>query len=198
MPLETFLALIVYAFTTSITPGPNNMMLLSSGVNFGLRRTIPHMVGIELGICEPADRRGLRARCLVPVPPRSIYLALKIAGRLYLLWIAWSIGTSRSLGDGKSTGRPMTLIAAAAFQWVNPKAWVMALVAMGAYTNADHPVLSVVLVGVAFAVVNFPSVSVWAGFGVALRGYLADPRRLRVFNGLMGLALLLSIVPILF
>ncbi|KQT50858.1 lysine transporter LysE [Aureimonas sp. Leaf454] len=197
MPLETFLALIVYAFVTSVTPGPNNMMLMASGVNFGFKRTLPHMLGIALGFFVLLLSVGFGLGAVLLAVPAA-QTALKIASVAYMVWLAWKVAMSRSIGEGTASAKPLTLLEAAAFQWVNPKAWAMALVAMGAYTNADHPVLSVVLVGVAFAVVNFPSVSVWAGFGVALRGYLADPRRLRVFNGLMGLALLLSIVPILF
>ncbi len=100
-------------------------------------------------------------------------------------------------GEAEAGGRPISFGQAAAFQWVNPKAWAMALVAMGAYTQADAPVLSVFLVGTAFAIVNLPCVSIWAGFGVALRGFLADPKRLRLFNLAMGLALLASVWPML-
>jgi threonine/homoserine/homoserine lactone efflux protein len=122
MSLEIFLSLLLFAFTTSITPGPNNMMLLASGVNFGFRRTIPHMLGIGSGFLSLllAVGFGLGA-VLAAFPP--LFLALKVAGGLYLLWIAWKIGTSRSLGEGGGTGtRPMTFLEAAAFQWVNPKA----------------------------------------------------------------------------
>src|SRR5687768_1788930 len=123
MSPEVFLSLVLFALTTSITPGPNNMMLLASGVNFGMRRTIPHMIGIEVGFASLLVAVGLGLGALFQSSP-TLYLVLKIAGGLYLLWIAWSIGMSRALGDGKSSGSPMTLWAAAAFQWVNPKAWV--------------------------------------------------------------------------
>lgn len=196
MPLETFFALVVYAFVTSVTPGPNNMMLMASGVNFGFRRTIPHMLGIALGFFALLLAVGFGLGALLLAFPLA-QTALKIASVVYMVWPAWKVATSRSIGEGAASSSPLTFLQAASFQWVNPKAWAMALVAMGAYTNVEHPALSVVLVGIAFALVNFPSVSVWAGFGVALRGFLAHPRRLRIFNGAMGLALLLSIVPIL-
>ena len=91
----------------------------------------------------------------------------------------------------------MTLLESAAFQWVNPKAWVMAVVAMAAYTNPERPFLSVAIVVVAFTLVNLPSVSVWAGFGMAMRGFLADPTRLKWFNIAMGALLAATIWPML-
>ena len=123
---------------------------------------------------------------------------LKIAGGAYLLYLAWRIARSRSLGkDGEAGARPMTLLEAAAFQWVNPKAWVMAVTAMAVYTNPERPFLSVTIVVVAFTLVNLPSVSVWAGFGMALRGFLADPTRLKWFNIAMGVLLAATLWPML-
>ena len=122
MPLETFLALVLFAFTTSITPGPNNMMLFASGVNFGFRRTIPHMLGIGVGFLSLLIGVGLGLGALMQSVP-VIYTMLKFAGGAYLVWIAWKIGTSRSLSEGKAGAKPMTFFGAAAFQWVNPKAW---------------------------------------------------------------------------
>jgi threonine/homoserine/homoserine lactone efflux protein len=169
---------------------------MASGVNFGFARTLPHMLGIAIGffVLLLAVGFGLGA-VLVAVPAAQI--VLKVASVVYMVWLAWKVAASRSIGEGNVSAEPMTFLQAAAFQWVNPKAWAMALVAMGAYTNAENPILSVILVGIAFALVNFPSVSVWAGFGVALRGFLADPARLRIFNIAMGVLLLLSILPIL-
>ena len=196
MPLETFLALVLFAFTTSITPGPNNMMLFASGVNFGFARTIPHMLGIGVGFLSLLIAVGLGLGALLQTVP-AVYTALKFAGGLYLLWIAWKIGTSRSLSDGKAGAQPMTFVGAAAFQWVNPKAWVMAVTAMATYTNPELYMISVLLVGLAFAAVNVPSVSTWAGFGSALREWLSDPVRLKWFNITMALLLVLSLWPML-
>ena len=134
MPLDTFLALLLFAFTTSITPGPNNMMLFASGVNFGFRRTIPHMFGIGAGFLSLLLGVGLGLGALLHMVP-AVYTALKFAGGAYLVWIAWKIGTSRSLGEGTSGVKPMSFLGAAAFQWVNPKAWVMAVTAMRAVFN---------------------------------------------------------------
>lgn len=194
MPAETFAALVVYAFVTSITPGPNNFMLLASGVNFGFMRTVPHMLGIGAGFLSLLLGVGLGLGALLTAMP-ALHTALKVAGGAYLLYLAWRIATSRTLGKGREGGaRPMTFLEAAAFQWVNPKAWVMAATAMAVYVDPRQPLLSVVIAALAFALVNLPSVSTWAGFGTALRGFLEDPVRLKWFNLAMGLLLALTLV----
>jgi threonine/homoserine/homoserine lactone efflux protein len=196
MALDVFLALLTFAFVSSVTPGPNNMMLLASGVNFGFVRTIPHMLGIAVGFVVLLLAVGFGLGALLAAFP-VVETALKWLSAAYLIRLAWKIGTSRGMGEGRAGAAPMTFLQAAAFQWVNPKAWAMALVAMGAYTSAEQPVTSVLIVGFAFGLVNFPSVSVWAGFGVALRGFLSDPARLKWFNILMGMLLAATVVPIL-
>ncbi|MCF6368285.1 LysE family translocator [Rhizobium halophilum] len=196
MPLETFLALVLFAFTTSITPGPNNMMLFASGVNFGFRRTIPHMLGIGGGFLSLLIGVGFGLGALMQSVP-LVYTLLKFAGGAYLVWIAWKIGTSRSLSEGKAGARPMSFIGAAAFQWVNPKAWVMAVTAMATYTNPAAYTATVLIVGFAFALVNLPSVSTWAGFGSALREWLSVPVRLKWFNITMAVLLVISLWPML-
>ena len=196
MPLDTFAALVLFAFTTSITPGPNNMMLFTSGVNFGFRRTIPHMLGIGAGFLSLLLGVGLGLGALLHTVP-LLYTVLKFAGGAYLLWIAWKIGSSRSLSEGKTSAAPMSFLSAAAFQWINPKAWVMAVTAMATYTNPELYFISVLIVGLAFALVNVPSVSTWAGFGSALRDWLSVPVRLKWFNLSMAVLLVLSLWPML-
>lgn len=197
MTADTFLALLVFAFVSSITPGPNNLMLLVSGVNFGFVRTIPHMLGIGAGFLSLLLGVGLGLGAVLTAFPQ-LHLALKIAGGAYLLYLSWRIAMSRSLAEkGQAGARPMPFIEAAAFQWVNPKAWVMAVTAMALYTSAEKPFLSMVFVAAAFAAVNLPSVSTWAGFGVALRGFLSDPVRLKWFNIVMGLLLAVSVLPMI-
>ncbi len=198
MSAKAFTVLVVYAFVTSITPGPNNLMLLASGVNFGFVRTIPHMLGIAGGFLSLLLGVGFGLGAVLTAFP-SLHLALKVAGGAYLLFLAWRIATSRSMGraDEGAATRPMSFLEAAAFQWVNPKAWVMAVTAMAVYTNPQAPVLSVVLVALAFAAVNLPSVSTWAGFGTALRGFLSDPQRLKWFNIGMGVLLAATLWPML-
>ncbi|WAJ31504.1 LysE family translocator [Antarcticirhabdus aurantiaca] len=196
MSLDVFLALVGFAFASSVTPGPNNLMLMASGVNFGFRRTIPHMLGIAGGFCVLLLAVGFGLGALLHAFP-ALSLALKVASGAYLLYLAWKVATARGIGTSEGNGHPMTFLQAAAFQWVNPKAWAMALVAMGAYVSAAQPMLSVVIVALVFTAVNLPSVSVWTGFGIALRRFLADQTRLRIFNVVMGLLLVASIVPLL-
>jgi threonine/homoserine/homoserine lactone efflux protein len=196
MSVDTLFALVLFAFATSITPGPNNMMLFASGVNFGFRRTIPHMFGIGAGFLSLLIGVGLGLGALLSAYPPA-FTALKVAGGLYLLWIAWKIGSSRSMGKGEAKARPMTFLGAAAFQWVNPKAWVMAITAMAVYPNPEQYALTVSIVALVFAAVNVPSVSTWAGFGSALREWLSVPVRLKWFNITMALLLVLSLWPML-
>jgi len=197
MTSEAFLALLVYAFVTSITPGPNNFMLLASGVNFGFVRTIPHMLGIGMGFLSLLLGVGFGLGAVLTAFP-ALHTGLKIAGGAYLLYLAWKIAMSRSMGKGGEVqAQPMTFLEAAAFQWVNPKAWVMAITAMAVYTNPAAPFLSVLLISFAFALVNLPSVSSWAGFGMALRGFLSDPVRLKWFNIAMGVLLAVTLWPML-
>ncbi len=197
MSSEAFLALLVYAFVTSITPGPNNFMLLASGVNFGFVRTIPHMLGIGMGFLSLLLGIGFGLGAVLTAFP-ALHTVLKIAGGAYLLYLAWKIAMSRSMGKSdEAKARPMSFLEASAFQWVNPKAWVMAITAMAVYTNPAAPFLSVVLISVAFALVNLPSVSSWAGFGMALRGFLSDPVRLKWFNIAMGVLLAATLWPML-
>lgn len=198
MATETFLALILFALVTSITPGPNTMMLFASGVNYGFRRTFPHMCGIGVGFFALLIGVGFGLGAALERYP-VLYLALKIFGGGYLLWIAWKIGSSRALpkSAAEAGGRPMTLWQAALFQWVNPKAWIMAIGAVAAYTDPDDYAATVIWISVAFALVNFPAVSVWAGFGSAMRGWLSEPTRLKWFNITMALLLVASLWPML-
>ena len=182
---------------TSITPGPNNFILLASGVNFGFWRTVPNMLGISAGFASLLLGVGLGLGALLAAFP-ALHTVLKFAGGAYLLYLAWRIASSRSLAkDGETDTRPMTFLEATAFQWVNPKAWVMAVTAMAVYTNPERPFLSVLIVVIAFTLVNLPSVSSWAGFGMALRGFLADPVRLKWFNIAMGVLLAATLWPML-
>jgi threonine/homoserine/homoserine lactone efflux protein len=197
MTLEVFVALVVFATVTSITPGPNNLMLLSSGLSFGFRRSIPHMLGITAGFTALLLAVGAGMGSLLTSLP-WLYLAIKIAGGLYLLYLAWRIATSGPIeDDDRAQTKPISLFEAAAFQWVNPKAWVMAVTAMGAYTDPGNYWVSVGLVAAIFGIVNLPNVAVWAGLGVVLKRWLNDPRRLRVFNTGMAVLLVLSLWPLL-
>ena len=197
MSYDIFATLVVFAFVTSITPGPNNLMLLTSGVNYGFRRTIPHMLGIGIGFLILLLSVGFGLGAVLELFP-ALYLLLKFAGGAYIIFLAWKIGMSRSIGEGsQKSGKPMTFWAAAAFQWVNPKAWVMGVTGIATFASQDDYIVSVLLVSVAFAMVNLPCVSSWAGFGTLMRGWLSDPTKLKWFNITMALLLVVSMWPML-
>lgn len=207
LPFETLLALASFAFVTSITPGPNNIMLTASGVNYGFRATVPHLLGISAGFFLLLLAVGAGVGSLVMAAP-GLRLALQLAGCAYMLWLAFRLATA-PVADGSAQagedaarrrdgrGRPLTPLEACLFQWVNIKAVIMAVGAMTVYVRPDHALADVLQVAVVFTLVNLPCLSVWAGFGHVLGARLAEPRRLRWFNRLMGLLLLASIAPML-
>lgn len=195
MTHEILAALIAFAFVSSITPGPNNLMLMAAGANFGFRRTVPHMLGISLGHALMVFLVGLGIAELFTAIPAT-KTALKIVSILYMLWLAWKVATSAAPKDGQATGTPMTFLQAAAFQWVNPKAWYMAIFAITNYA-ADTSYTACAIVAIVFACTNLPSVSVWAWMGQEVRRWLTNPARLRAFNWTMAALLLASVIPVL-
>lgn len=195
MTYDILLALIAFAFVSSITPGPNNLMLMASGANFGFRRTIPHMLGIGLGFTFMVLLVGAGLVQLFNQYPIS-YTILKIASVVYLLYLAWKIAHAAPAENSAEVGTPMTFMQAAAFQWVNPKAWAMALTATTAY--APGQTLNVILiVALVFGTVNLPSVSTWTVLGQQMARFLTNPRRLVVFNWTMAALLIASLYPVL-
>ena len=199
---DVLIAASLFSFVSSITPGPNNMMMLASGVNFGFRRSVPHWLGICGGFTFMLCAVGLGLHTLLADHP-ALYDLLRYAGSAYLIWMAWRLATATATPASqdddapKSEARPLGVWAAAAFQWVNPKAWVMAVTAMSAYLPARAQAMDVVVLALLFGVINLPCVACWAGGGAALRRFLQDPLRLRIFNISMALALLASLYPML-
>lgn len=195
MNTELLLALAGFAFVTSATPGPNNMMLMASGANFGVRRTVPHMLGVAWGFALMIVLVGLGIDRLIASNP-ALETALKWISLAYMLWLAWKIANAAPPQQAPSSprARPFTFLQAAAFQWVNPKAWAMALGALSAYAAGVGGAL---VVGAVFAVVNLSSVSIWAMSGQGLRRLLTTPARLRLFNITMAILLVASMLPVL-
>jgi threonine/homoserine/homoserine lactone efflux protein len=192
-----FLALTLFAVVSSITPGPNNTMMLASGVRFGLRRSLPHLAGISLGFGFMLAVVGLGLHAVLHNYP-VILDTLRYAGAAYLLWLAYQLARSAPpAAQTDGAARPMGFWAAAAFQWVNPKAWIMATTAMTTYLPENAQVWHVLVLSAWFALINVPCVGAWASFGNAMRAYLQNPAHLRIFNITMALALVASLFPML-
>lgn len=194
MPFETLLAFLGFAFASSVTPGPNNMMLVASGVNFGLRRTLWHIAGINVGFPVMLLLSGLGLGQLFARYP-AIYTGMKVVGILYMLWLAWKVANSGPVGEGREIGAPMSFWQAAAFQWVNPKAWAMVVGAIAAYTVPDNYITSLLIITLVYALTGTPGSLVWAAFGSAMRRFLTDPAKVRWFNWGMALLLVVSLYP---
>jgi threonine/homoserine/homoserine lactone efflux protein len=192
MEQTTLAALSAFALVTSITPGPNNMMLMASGANFGLRRTVPHALGVGVGFTLMIVLVGVGLMELFDLFP-VLNLILKVVSVVYLLWLAWKIAHAAAPDtEGSARGKPMSFVQAMLFQWVNPKAWSMALTAIALYAP-DRNLAAIALVAAVFGIINLPSTSLWAVMGQALRGWLSSPARLRAFNWTMAALLVGSL-----
>ncbi|GGH36683.1 Threonine/homoserine/homoserine lactone efflux protein [Cribrihabitans marinus] len=186
---------MLFAFVSSITPGPNNLMLLASGANFGFRRSIPHMLGIGLGFVFMVLMVGVGLIQIFDAYPLS-YSVLKVGSVAYLLFLAWKIANAAPARGNTARGTPMTFLQAAAFQWVNPKAWAMALTAISAYAPGQT-LAAIAAVAIVFGAINLPSVSTWTLLGQQMARLLTNPRRLALFNWTMALLLVASLYPVI-
>lgn len=195
MSYEILTALALFALVSSITPGPNNLMLMASGVNFGAWRTLPHALGVCIGFTVMVGLVGLGLMGIFDAIPYS-HEVLKAVSTVYLLYLAYKLATTSSMGKRAIDGRPMTFWQAVLFQWVNPKAWTMALTAMTVYAGSGS-LQVILLVTLVFGVVNAPSISVWVVAGDRLRRILSTPTRLRAFNIVMAILLVASLYPVL-
>jgi threonine/homoserine/homoserine lactone efflux protein len=190
--------LMVMMFVSSITPGPNNLMLMLAGIRFGFARTLPHLMGVTVGavliICLTCA--GLGALLL---GHSQVVDCMTIACALYLLWMATRIlglkGRSDPTGDRADRARPMRFHEAVLFQFVNPKVWTMAVAASGIAARFPYPpAVNMTVVGMTTALVNTPCIALWAACGKILRRRLEDARNRRFFNGSLALLVLLTAV----
>jgi threonine/homoserine/homoserine lactone efflux protein len=200
MSADTLLAAGLFCVVSSVTPGPSNTMLMASGVNFGFRRAQPHLWGVNLGVPFMLLCVGLGLHSVLDRFPQ-FYEVLRYLGSAYMLWLAWKLASAQ---PGSSTDRPTDALAqpmgfwtAAAFQWVNPKAWVMAVTFMSTYLAPNADIAQVALLTSVYLVLAAPCSALWLGFGQAMRGLLQDPLRMRIFNITMALALVASLYPML-
>lgn len=195
MTYEILTALLLFAFVSSITPGPNNLMLMASGANFGFARTIPHMLGVGIGFVVMVALVGIGLMQVFDLYPIA-HTVLAVVSVAYLLWLAWKVANAGAPEEGQgASGTPMTFIQAAMFQWVNPKAWTMALTAVTLYAP-DRSLTAVLLVSAAFGAVNLPCVSSWTVLGQQMQRWLTSPARLTLFNWTMAGLLVLSLYPV--
>ena len=194
--METLLPLAMFAFVSSITPGPNNIMLTSSGILFGFVRSIPHMLGITFGFGVMLVLCAAGIGSLILAVP-AIHVVLKTLGSAYLLYLAWQLRSMAFKASDQSSARPMSFLGAALFQFANPKAWVMAVTGASAFLPLVEPVwFAIALFCLVFCAINLPCVGIWAGTGAVLRRYLARPAWQRVFCGVMVLLTVYSAIAI--
>jgi len=188
-----------FALAMSATPGPNNTMVAASAANFGLRRTVPHVLGVTLGFPAMLVLVALGAAEGLQEAP-ALQRALRWLGAAWLLWLAWRIATAVPAGAataGPSRARPMGFLEAALFQWVNPKAWMIAAGAIAAYTGGEGLLAEALLLAALFAAATLASLGAWAALGAGMARVLAGPRAMRAFNRVMGVLLALSLVVVL-
>ena len=191
------LSVLLFTFTMTITPGPNNLMLTASGVNFGFARTVPHLLGIATGFILLCSSVALGLGALfIQIP--ILHTGLKIFGSVYLIWLAWKIARAGRVQGSYQRAQPMTFWQAALFQVVNPKAWTMAITAISAFTlDGDDLVASTVAVVVCFAIVALPCCSAWALLGTQIKRFLSNQRSLTIFNYSLASATAFSVLLIL-
>ena len=194
---DLIIPVTLFGISGAFTPGPNNIMLTASGVNFGFRRTIPHILGIAFGFAFMNLSVGVGLGGVFAAYPQ-LHMVLKYVSAAYLVFLAYKIAIAGQAQDGDGRAKPFTFFQAAAFQWVNPKAWAIAISAVSAFTTVGGNLFAEVLfMTVIFLIVTFPSASSWAFFGTVIARFLHNPTRLRVFNFAMAGLLVLSLVPVL-
>jgi len=194
MNYELLSALTVFAFVSSITPGPNNLMLMNSGATFGFKQTIPHLLVVGIGFTVMIILVGLGVMQIFDSFPLS-YEILRVLSIVYLVYLAFKIALSGSIKEQKpSKAKPFTFIQAALFQWVNPKAWTMALTAISIYAPSKS-LAAVLLVSLIFGLINLPCISSWIVLGQKIQVFLTDQKHLKIFNITMASLLIISLYP---
>jgi threonine/homoserine/homoserine lactone efflux protein len=197
MSQSLLVAFVVFATVMSFTPGPNNIMLLASGLNYGFRRTLPHVAGVTFGFAFMVAVAGLGLGAVFISYP-LLQSALKYAGIAYLLYLAFAIATSAPPDPGEAARRrPMTFLGAALFQWINVKGWVMVIGTITAYAAIARYPWNVALQSGLSLVLAFLSAATWTLAGTALQSFVKSPRTVRAFNIVMALLLLASLYPVL-
>lgn len=190
-----YVPLILFVLSTSITPGPNNTLILASGVNYGIKRSLPHLFGIATGFPLMVVAVGLGVGSLFQ-QFSILQTVLKIVGTLYLLYLAYKVATAPTKDIEITKAKPFTFLQALLFQWVNPKAWMMAISGVTTFTAMTHYFIDVISVAAAFILFGAPCTALWMLCGASLRNILHNPTYRRVFNISMALLLVASLIPV--
>jgi threonine/homoserine/homoserine lactone efflux protein len=195
--MEYFIAIVLFAISSSVTPGPNNITIMASGVNFGIRKSIPVFMGICVGFAIMLLLVGIGFGQVFEKVP-VLHLFIKFVGTLYLLYLAFLIATADEVSMSKTPAKPLTFMNGALFQWLNAKAWVVATGAIAAFTTVGVDFYTQnMIIALTFLVVSFPCVGVWLLFGSTLKNRLKSKQHRKVFNYSMAGLLVLSVVPVI-
>ena len=190
-------AFLLFAIATSATPGPNNIMVSAAAANHGFRATIPHILGIAVGFAVMLLVFGSGLAGPLAADPR-LHGLLRWVGVAWMLWLAAKIAFAKGTLSGGRGRPPLSFVGAVLFQWINPKAWLIALATVATYTTAEGSLYrQVALLALLSFLVSIPCVGAWAVLGAGAGRFLATPRRLRLFNVAMALLLVASLLPLL-
>ena len=188
--------LVAFTFAGMFSPGPNIILLAASGARFGVRRTVPHIAGVVIGVGIIGAATGLGLGALILAAP-GLRVVLRAIAFAWILWMAWAMLRAHRASGGEGRGRPFTLLEAALFQWVNPKVWAIALAASAGFADGRAPLAEAVRLGATFAAVNTFVVTFWTFAGALLAVMLTSPRAWSLFHQVMALLLAASAVMVL-
>lgn len=185
--------LLAFVTAATVTPGPNSIMIMASGVNFGFRKTLPHILGVAVGITIVITLAGIGLGVILELVPKLRFVML-VASTIYLLYLVWKIANAAPATTNDSTRTPLTFFQAIGFQWVNPKVWALGMAAVAIFAP-QYQAVNIFAVALAFAIVGIASNTTWAWFGTVVRRFLLNGKHLRTFNLLAATTLIASAIP---
>ncbi len=192
------LSIASFTLAGTMTPGPNNIMMLSSGLTYGYRKTLPHMMGVMLGFSLMVVCVGLGIGAVFELFP-MIFTVLKVVGVAYLFWMAYKIASSKGDIETSKSSKPFTFLQALTFQWINPKAWVMAITSTLSFvTNPQRSLEQVLVIAFIYMLSGFISTNSWTLGGVYLKKFIKNTLHVRIFNITMAILIVLSVLPVIF